>query len=265
MVIDRKSFQTEFYNSIARPPFDHSEELLFEVIPAGTLSKSAALQVYRTGYLARLTESLGETYEAIWWVLGDEVFFQLSKDYIEKMPSETRNLNTYGERFPEFLKTHSLSTEIPFLFELSKLEWELKSLFYKKGTPPVNFSSLLNKPDFLAIFESGEISFQFHPDAVLINSPFPIYSLWKLLKESPQRKESTLAMNQEESFLMAKPGEMVEFYPLSSELFNLTSQLKKGKTLTDALDSIDGVKEGEIQHLIQILIQSGGVDAILTE
>ena len=44
--------------------------------PAGRLKTAAsALEVYRRAYVARLTEALGDTYEAVWSVLGDDVFF----------------------------------------------------------------------------------------------------------------------------------------------------------------------------------------------
>src|SRR6476619_4133535 len=90
----------QFYNYIA----GHSE-VPMGYIPGGHLSEKEAFEVYALGYKARLTESLGETYESIWKFAGDQIFFEVCEDYISRQSSISYNLNDYGFTFPDFLKS----------------------------------------------------------------------------------------------------------------------------------------------------------------
>ncbi|MFX5734457.1 DNA-binding domain-containing protein, partial [Acinetobacter baumannii] len=84
---------------------------------------------YRRGYRARLTEALGETYEAVWRVLGDEEFFSATRSFIAEEPSRSYNLSDYGQRFPDFLSAR-YQQEAGFLGHLAHLEWAFKSCFH---------------------------------------------------------------------------------------------------------------------------------------
>ena len=64
-------------------------QLLNGIIPGGNLSTQEALEVYLNGYPARLTDALGQVYEAVWPVLGDEEFFRVCREYILKYPYQS--------------------------------------------------------------------------------------------------------------------------------------------------------------------------------
>src|SRR5687768_3042109 len=80
-------------------------ELEKSLVAGGRLSLQEALGVYSNGYVARLTEALGEIFEGVWWVLGDSGFFEMCKRYIAATPSKSYNLSDYGDGFPAFLST----------------------------------------------------------------------------------------------------------------------------------------------------------------
>src|SRR5688572_29447575 len=80
----QKAFAKAVYLSKKNP-----EELLHEIIPGGSLDVKGALGVYQNGYPARLTEQLGETFEAVWWVLGDEDFLTVCRTYIAENGSQS--------------------------------------------------------------------------------------------------------------------------------------------------------------------------------
>ncbi len=75
-----RQFQHLFTESSVRAEESSIHPLLLkEIVPGGSLSAKAALDVYRTGHIVRLTEALGETFEAVWWVAGDTHFFRLQR------------------------------------------------------------------------------------------------------------------------------------------------------------------------------------------
>lgn len=93
------------------------------------LSSEEAVAVYRDGYPARMSEALGETFEACWRVLGDEEFLEACKIYSRSVPSKSHNLSDYGHSFPEFL-LNRFQAHAPFIGALGTLEWSYKELFH---------------------------------------------------------------------------------------------------------------------------------------
>lgn len=95
----------------------------------GKLSAADAVAVYRGGYPARMSEALGETFEACWRVLGDEEFLEACKIYSRSVPSKSHNLSDYGFSFPNFL-LNRFRAQAPFIGDLGALEWAYKELFH---------------------------------------------------------------------------------------------------------------------------------------
>lgn len=103
--------------------------LVDQVRGGGDLSSAEAVAVYRDGYTARMSEALGETFEACWRVLGDEEFLDACKMFCRSVPSTSHNLSDYGFSFPDFLLNRCQAHE-PFIADLARLEWAYKELFH---------------------------------------------------------------------------------------------------------------------------------------
>ena len=82
-----KSFQSLFLNSVSN--LDQLD-ICRHIKPGGTLNVEQAMSVYRNDYYARLSEALGEHYESIWFVVGDDEFSRLTRSYIDLYPSSVR-------------------------------------------------------------------------------------------------------------------------------------------------------------------------------
>lgn len=108
-----------------------SKATLLEMVPAKKLTLKESLDIYQQGYLARLTEMLGEHYQACWQVLGDEHFLKACQEFISQNPSQEWNLNRYGKDFAKFLAQQSYNKDYPFLSELAQLEWHKQVLFHQ--------------------------------------------------------------------------------------------------------------------------------------
>ena len=117
-----KDFQKKFLYAI-----DHGEKLE-NINGAGSLNSHQATQVYKMDYILRLSDFLGDRFEACWKVLGDEDFLKSAEDYINQTPSKFKSLALYGETFCDFLHK-KYQDEFPFLRRLAKLEWEYNQYF----------------------------------------------------------------------------------------------------------------------------------------
>ncbi len=130
-----KQYQQLFSQAAHRA--DHESppsRLVASITPGGSLLSADSLDVYRHGFIVRLTESLGDIYEAVWWVTGDEEFFRLAKMFILSKPSHAYNLSSYGHEFPEFLRIERPLPDLPFLPDLAQFEWLFKDIFHTPTT-----------------------------------------------------------------------------------------------------------------------------------
>ncbi len=208
-----------------------SDSILVDIIPASKLSPSDCVQIYSRGYAARLTEALGETFEATWWVLGDEDFFSLCQQYIQGTPSFHYDLSDYGTDFPDFLVKQSQAVEISFIAELAKFELLFKEIFHKGDvmSQAVDWSSVVTLND--------NFKLKLSPSASLVASQFPIYTIWKNRAEALDCM-SEIDLSKSENLLMYKQNSQVFVRSLENDEFILMLAFAEQKTLGDALERL---------------------------
>ncbi|MGE0525585.1 MAG: putative DNA-binding domain-containing protein [Bdellovibrionales bacterium] len=222
-----RKLQESFFNAI----FKSDSSFLSDINPISDLSTTECLEIYSRGYLARLTEAIGETFEATWWVLGDDDFFLLCSDYIKSAPSNFYDLSDYGNGFPEFLAKQKQSVEIPFLVDLARFEMGFKEIFHKG-----NISA--QATDWTHSTGNGDsFRLKISPSALLMESRFPVYTIWGSRAESVESLTS-VDLSQAEHILMYKQKSQVFVRLLESDEFALMSALAQQKPLENALDCL---------------------------
>lgn len=231
-----KKFQEDFVEKIAHKKFPKT--LSGIIVPSLKMrNKEKAISVYESGYKARLTEALGETFEACWWALGDNNFFEVCYDFISCHNSLVYNLSNYGQEFPEFLRRHKLSQEIPFIFNLAYFEWSFKNLFHKEQHKPISreeLAQLSHIVDFKVVLSKAIFIFE---------SDFSIYEIWKQRKlKNPDRK---LNISKPVKLLLYKKNSLIYVDEVSKKEISLLKNFQQGFSLGEALNKINLVISAE--------------------
>lgn len=225
------------------------EAFVSAVSGGGRLSSAEAVEVYRSGYVARLSEALGETFEACWRVLGDDDFLAACRDYARATPSKTHNLSDYGESFPHFL-LERFKTEAPFIGDLARLEWAFKELFHRAPHAGLSAAALAAKakPDSVLCFGSA---------LVLFSSAYRVHALWK--RDRADRTPLSAAdLIGEERLIFYKNGGNEAFARLLSvSEFAALSALREGRPLAEALDFAEGLDEAGAGELFAFIAEAG--------
>ncbi len=240
--------------------------------PQGGATGEERLSVYANGYVARIRESLKEVYEAIHFVLGDERFDLLCRDYAFRYPSHDYNLNFVGIHLPEFLSVIAsdpkgrrkarakqsqssgiassafgllaMTTKFPFLVDLAKLEWLIWKAFHAFDESPVNPETLKNiSPDD---WETMRLIFQ--PSVSLLSSAHSVLDIWRARPPncaagSPlAEKKKTVSLSADwsrpQKILVGRKQDQVRCEPLSPQQFRLLEGLISGKTLGDVCERL---------------------------
>lgn len=206
---------------------------------AGSLTISEAFDVYRKGYVARLTEALGETYETLWKFLGDDGFFQLAEKYIKENPSQDPNLSNYGIQFPKFISRQSDLAEYGYLKELAFLDWTRAWLFHQKtekGLRQNDLAQSLNEKSKVQLVNSF----------LWLKSAFPLFSLWKAIHQELDPPD----FSKNENVLLYKKDDQVYLIAATNGQIAILENLRSGKSLEEA---IEAGEEQDILRLIELL------------
>lgn len=148
-------------------------EFANQVVPIAKMTPEECCFVYKRGYRARLIETLGDTFEATWWVLGDDDFFKLAQDFVDHIPSRSFDLSDYGSEFPTYLDQHPVSKEISFISAIARFEWQFKELFHSSSITP-DIDGLVK-----ALSDDESTSLSIHSSCRIWSSPHSVYEIWK--------------------------------------------------------------------------------------
>jgi uncharacterized protein (UPF0276 family) len=91
------------------------------------------LGIYHHAYRARLNEVLTDTFAKTYLFMGSDLFDEEAVAFAVANPPTARSLNRYGHNFPEHLAARY--TDNPELFELARLDWDLRHCFDGPDAP----------------------------------------------------------------------------------------------------------------------------------
>lgn len=228
-----------------------SSTFIGEINPIASLSPTDCIEIYSKGYVARLTEALGETFEATWWVLGDDDFFELADQYIRANPSEAFDLSEYGSDFPDFLASLKQNDEISFLQDLGRFEWAFKNIFHKRNLQPL-------KVGWPAGVE--KIGLTLSDSATLLTSRFSVYEIWKR-RAQPIETVGEVDWSQPEHLILFKKDSQVNVRTLAADEFLVIRHLSNGQTLEASIEALmaeyKGITPERVQSIFAVISTLG--------
>ncbi|TGK01250.1 DUF2063 domain-containing protein [Leptospira langatensis] len=225
-----------------------------QILPGGKLDLHSSLKVYREAYQARFTEALGDRFETVWKILGDEDFFELAKRYISSVPSLSYNLSDYGESFPEFIGENF--PEHPFIREVADLELNISKIFH---LPPNWNEELKNLP---LSGEFNDLKFIFHESLMYLHYTHPVYELWK---DQDEDFTPELPAKQDQYLMIGKRGENLWIQEIDFWEFQFGKNLSVGKTLLEAVEHSGKAPKGSgsISEFLSGLSQARFISEIM--
>ncbi len=245
------SFQQYFVDHVPHKSWGPS--FLEQIIPVGKLDCQRALETYHNDYRGRLTEALGDFYESIWMVLGDEDFFSLCELYIQSHPSKSFDLGQYGQEFPSFLARQKALEDFPFLEDLANVEKNFLEVFHQRKSIP----SQLEEQELKDLHLYKLI---FCPGFKIERSKHPVVSVWKCKNQDLAYDQ--ISFDQAESFVFYKNRNGTFIHLLTNFQWQTLTSLFKGNTVQHALESSDchemdpGERIDQTKGLFQFIVQS---------
>lgn len=251
-----KELQEKFFHYILHP--EESKEFSQELIPIGKLKADEVMFIYHNDYHARLQSVFNENFKSIWKILGDDLFFEISRKYRDNYPSAFFDLGLYGDQFSIFLKDQDVSNEFPFLSDLADLEYYFQIYFHNPIPVPASDSEIMG------FQEDENLTFIFSESIKIYESDYPILELWeihrfpeKTLDQIDWRPHQFVLYKNKEGLLKT-----IELHPLQIELYDLLCRLPVQKAFEFVSEQMDEVTAPLITDFFQFINREGLITGI---
>lgn len=216
--------------------------------PNDRLTSFERLEIYNKQYWFRVLSNLMEDFPGLRAVLGDRRFEAMAKAYLTDCPSRSFTLRDLGSRLEGWLRRHPSwgGSRQALAVDMARLEWADIEAFDGKAGP-----SLL--PEDIPQTPGPDLHLRLQPYVQLLDLRYPVDDLLLEVKEDGDSDFASNAFNEHRkrkrvlAVARLKPSPVhlavhrvdysVYFRRLDHEAFGILSAIRKGKSLSQAIES----------------------------
>ncbi|MFC0402358.1 DNA-binding domain-containing protein [Paraburkholderia rhizosphaerae] len=190
------------------------------------------LAVYIGNTHHNLREALRAVYPVVDRLVGEPFFDYAANRYIRDHPSQSGDIQRFGDSFPAFLDHFPPVASLSYLADTATLEWLVHEVFHAADHAPLPLSELSS----LASAKCSTLRFRLHPACRLLASPFPVLRIWQVNQPGSQSDESIDASAGGDRLLVQRAGFAVNIQALAAGEFAMLQALREGQTVDDAYE-----------------------------
>ena len=246
------------------------QDSLFETIMKNDLSFASIkqnngiaiadrLEVHRDTILENFISSLKITYPGVWKLIGEDCARGASLAYSHDLNhlQNRENMNNFGDRFPEFLRSFESTHHIDYLSDFAILEW-IRSRSYE--SPNENSVSIQVMQE-LFINSDGTGNLILNSSIYFLKSKFPLCNIQKLLDDTAMER---LNLDNSISYIVVcRVQGRVETLYLSKHQWQFLYNLNNGDAINKAIECFsDEEMEMELSIMIRLLLSKQMVKKI---
>ena len=235
----------EFQHSFAAAVRGQPVEL---PIRAATAARAeSGLAVYRNNVMSGLIKVVAARFPAVRRLLGEDCFLELVRQFIAAEPPRSPLLLDYGDGFPEFLRRLGDDACIADIADLEVARGKAYHAADAASLAPQAFAAIPAE-------RLAGLRLTFHPSMSLLQSRFPIVSLWQANQEAG---DGTLPQGRPEAALIARPMLEVEVWNLPPGGFAFLTALRRGATMAEAAEAAtDAAPDFDLAVNLAVLIEA---------
>ncbi len=222
--MDLQSFQSDFAKAVRADDPNARPDLIDG-------DQGWRFGVYRNNFFHGLIAQLKEAYPVVHQILGDEGFAVVARGYLVHHPPTTRSLALFGDAFPAYLASISLTKDDPLLSDMARLERAWLEALHAADARPLNPESLTTLGDRLA-----EARFGPHPAARLLTSQISVVDHWRVRRSGTIPPTSQNVGTGAQGALVTRPRQSVQVCPLSVPEAIFGRNLFDGAPVSEAVD-----------------------------
>lgn len=224
----------ELQQSFAADLWGENIQQLRGIVSQDLVSAERRLNVYRNNIRASLQTALAAMYPVTRQLVGSDFFRYLADQYIRAYPSRSGDLQEFARNIPTFLANFEPASTIPYLADVTTLEWAYQEVTRSPSPEPPDLG-LLGK---LAPHELPGLRFELGAACRLVTSPYPVFSIWRVNQNEYVDDDSVTLAEGSQTVLIVRPRDDVELWCLRGAERTFFDALVSGQTLGAAVDAM---------------------------
>lgn len=178
-----------------------------------------------------MVETLADTFARTERFAGSDSFTVWATQYAEQSPPQSRSLSRYGETFPAFLQQRFPHN--PELFELARLDWDLRSRFDMADTPALDSALAAELPPETWLQTEDTL----HPTVLLRTIQTNVVALWQAL-DADTDVPPAQALDEPLGILVWRRDQQPHFQTVSMAQWTFMNHLAAGQSLLSASNAM---------------------------
>lgn len=215
--------------------------------------------VYRNNVALSLINALSQTFPVVQELVGKDFFDTMARHFSITHLPESPMMFQYGDKFPAFIKDYEPAQSLPYLADVAQLEWARNISLYAKNQSPISI-------DQLGQFEQDQmpdVKFNLHPSLQLINSDWPIITIWQAHQVQGNQDGLNQLPDQGQSAVVLRPGLEVNVHEIDPITAYFIAHLQQGQSFGQAVEaSLSKQTTFDISANLAGLFSIGAVTAV---
>ena len=243
-----RRIQTELLDYL----LDQSPAIEDCIAAGGSIDKRTRLNIYGNAYRMRLRDVIDTDHELLSFYLGDDLFDQLVKGYIEAHPSTYPSLRDFCCEIPNYLKVTPPFNDHPEIGELARFERTLLFAFDANDASVAEMTELSNVP----AAKWPNIQVRFHPSVQLFQTNTNCVDIWQALKQKSTPPAAQFTENI--AWVVWRTADRItEFRSLSNSEWTMFNAFLQGANLAEVCEQLlqfnqeHEVSEVAVKHISQ--------------
>lgn len=219
--------------------------------PAG-----ARFSVYRNNVVVSLTEALATAFPLVRKLLGKVTFDKLARLYVREHPPSSPVMMFYGGTLPSFLEQFEPLRHIGYLPDCARLDLAMRQSYHAADSAAFDAAVLQTK-------DSGAtVRLALTPATHILQSPWPIYDIWRFNMVAGSPKPSAIAQD----VLISRPEFDPQLHLLPAGAAFWLGLLKDGATLGEAVEkATKNEPEFDLTQALTLALSSSALANHLTK
>jgi hypothetical protein len=214
--------------------------------------REALLNVYQSGYRARLESFLDEDHPGLRSLMGDEAFEALIADYISAHPPRHRNARWYTTGLPDFIVESPRWRKDKRALSMALFERAMVAAFDAPDAEPLGIQSLAAFP----AEESARLVFAFHPSLIVLELSAGTLAAYSQSQLAGDEEEELMELESEpapeagegaEAVAVWRANEDTAFRELEPDEYVALSEAKAGRAFGDICQMAAFQQAGDIE------------------
>lgn len=245
--------QTEFHSALV----DRARPAPVGIVKQDGTGAASRFDIYRNNRMVSLIDALAAVFPAVENLVGTDFFRAMAREFIIAHPPLSPVLIEYGGDFPGYVTAFEPAQSLDYLGDVARVEWAWHCAYHAADAESASLDLIAGlPPDRIAA-----LRFSFHPSVHVVESEFPVISIWSANCSNPAKPDGPVKWC-EEVGLIHRPGIDVSVSLVPAGRAHFLLALYRGETLMDAAGSaIHAQPQFDLSKAIADLLSLGIVTA----